>query len=422
MKKNIWIWNHYATDMYKNNGGRHYWFAENLIKQGYSATVFCANTYHNSSSEIISTKGQKWISAYAGEIPFVFVKTVAYAGNGLQRVLNMLMFYKNLFPVAKEYAKKNGKPDVILASSVHPLTLVAGIKIAKKFGVPCICEVRDLWPETLIAYGAIKKKSVIAKILYSGEEWIYKNANKLIFTMEGGKDYIVEKKWNQEAGGPVNLEKVYHINNGVDIELFDYNKQHYKIEDVDLENIESFKVIYMGAIRQVNRVGSLVDVAICLREKGVERVKILIWGEGDQGDSIQAKIEAEKLTNIVLKRAVPKEAVPYILSKSNLNVYILPDSSLYKYGISSNKSFEYFASGKPVLASANSGYSIIDRYQNGVCLDSFAPEKMADEIIRFANLQLEKYETYCRNANHAAQDYDFKVLTERLLAVMEKCQ
>ena len=65
--------------------------------------------------------------------------------------------------MAKEYAKSNGKPDIILASSVHPFTLVAGIKIAKKFGVPCICEVRDLWPESIVAYGALKKRSMIAK-------------------------------------------------------------------------------------------------------------------------------------------------------------------------------------------------------------------------------------------------------------------
>lgn len=52
MKKRIWIWNHYATDMFFNKGGRHYWFAENLIKKGYETTIFCASTRHNSSDWI----------------------------------------------------------------------------------------------------------------------------------------------------------------------------------------------------------------------------------------------------------------------------------------------------------------------------------------------------------------------------------
>ena len=44
--------------MFKNQGGRHYWFAQNLIKEGYDATVFCANTYHN-KSEFIDTGKKK---------------------------------------------------------------------------------------------------------------------------------------------------------------------------------------------------------------------------------------------------------------------------------------------------------------------------------------------------------------------------
>ena len=171
----------------------------------------------------------------------------------------MLFFYHNLFPVANDYAKIDGKPDVIIASSVHPLTLVAGIKIAKILHIPCICEVRDLWPESLVAYGFIKRNSLLAKILYQGEKWIYKRANKLIFTMEGGKDYIIEQGWAEESGGPINLDKVYHINNGVDLEAFNYNKDNYVVEDMDLDNEQTFKVVYVGSIRRVNNVKRIID-------------------------------------------------------------------------------------------------------------------------------------------------------------------
>ena len=49
MKKNVWIWNHYATNMFNDKAGRHYWFAENLIETGYNPTIFCASTIHNSN-------------------------------------------------------------------------------------------------------------------------------------------------------------------------------------------------------------------------------------------------------------------------------------------------------------------------------------------------------------------------------------
>ena len=69
----------------------------------------------------------------------------------------MIEYYLKIFGVARQEIKQRGKPDVILASSVHPLALVAGIKIAKKIGVPCVCEVRDLWPETFLDFGLQKK-------------------------------------------------------------------------------------------------------------------------------------------------------------------------------------------------------------------------------------------------------------------------
>ena len=126
MKKNIWILNHYATNMFKNQGGRHYWFAENLIKKGYKVTIFCASTFHN-SSDIIDTGNNKYIRDSVNGIPFVFVKTPCYIGNGFQRIKNMLFFYHNLFPVANDYAKIDGKPDVIIASRYRKGSQVQGV-------------------------------------------------------------------------------------------------------------------------------------------------------------------------------------------------------------------------------------------------------------------------------------------------------
>lgn len=211
MKKRIWLWNHYATDMYKNQGGRHYWFAQNLINEGYDTTIFCANTYHN-KPDYIDTGKKKYVVNVLNNIPFVFVKTSIALGNGLDRVKNMGLFYWHLFSVAKEYVKENGKPDVIVASSVHPLTMVAGIQIAKKMKIPCICEVRDLWPETIFMGGKLSEKGLFGRVLTHGEHWIYKKADALIFTKEGDTDYIKEQKWDTFHGGDVDLSKAYYIN------------------------------------------------------------------------------------------------------------------------------------------------------------------------------------------------------------------
>lgn len=417
MKENIWILNHYATSMFRDHGGRHYWFAKYLLNKKYKPTIFCASTIHN-SDEVIDTKKNRYISYTTDKIPFVFINTSPYKGNGIKRIFNMIAFYKSLFCVTKEYAGLYGKPDIILASSVHPLTLVAGIKIAKKMGIPCICEIRDLWPEGFIAYGLLKQNSLLARILYHSEKWIYTKADKLIFTMEGGKDYIVEKGWDKASGGPIDLDKVYHINNGVDLDVFNYNKEQYQFKDPDLENENTFNVIYTGSIRMVNKVGLLLDAAVVLKEKGVHDIKFLIWGDGNERKQLEVRVKEENLTNVSFKGRVDKKYIPYITSRSQLNIALGENLPLYSFGGSLNKMFDYFAAGKPVLFTFKLGYSIIDRYGAGLELSESSPMKIVESILYFKNLSEEEYSGYCENAKRAAKEYNFEKLTERLIDVI----
>ena len=415
MRKNVWIWNHYATNTFFDQGGRHYWFAENLIKEGYKPTIFCATTIHN-SNEIVDTKGKKYSTDSVNDIPYVFVNTPEYKGNGKKRIVNMISFYRRLFIVANEHAELNGKPDVIVASSVHPLTLVAGIKIANKFGIPCICEVRDLWPESIVAYGSLKRNSMIAKLLYQGEKWIYSKADKIIFTMEGGKDYIIEHGWDNDQGGPIEINKVHHINNGIDLKIFNYNKENCQLEDEDLKNPNIFKVVYTGSIRLVNKVDMLVDIAKQLRNTNI---KFLVWGDGDQVDTIRQKIRSEKLSNIALKGRVDKKYIPNILSKADLNIFLGETSDLFRFGLSPNKLFEYFAAGKPVLQTFKANYSIVENNSAGVELTENTPKAIADSVEFFSKLNEFEYQSLCEHSLSISKDYDFEKLTVKLIEIIE---
>ena len=415
MSKNIWLWNHYATDMYKDEGGRHYWFAENLIKKGYETTIFCANTYHN-KEEYIDTKNKKYTTDILNNIPFVFVKTVPALGNGIDRVKNMVLFYKNIFSVAKEYSKQTKKPDVIVASSVHPLTMLAGIQIAKKFKVPCICEVRDLWPEAIFAFNKSRENSILGKILVAGEHWIYKNADALIFTKEGDTDYIKEKKWDIEQGGDIDLNKCHYINNGIDFEQFINGSKNNIIEDEDLES-DKFNVIYTGAIRPVNNVGNLLDTAKLLKE--YKDIQFLIYGDGNQKEQLEERIKNENITNVKMKGFINKQSIPYILSKSSVNI-LNYSASQYNWsrGNSSNKLFEYMASGRPVISTVKMGYCIIDKYKCGISIENSTPEDLAKAILKIKNIDKEEYNDLSQNAIKGSKEFDFKVLTGKLISII----
>ncbi|MCI9421897.1 MAG: glycosyltransferase family 4 protein [Dorea sp.] len=415
----IWLMNHYATSMFEDRAGRHYWFAKELIARGYDVTVFCATTFLNNDKEI-DTKGKVLTVKRRDGIPFVFVKTVVSVGNGMDRVKNMGMFYWNLFPAAKAYAKKYGKPDIILASSVHPLTMIAGIQIAKKMKIPCICEIRDLWPEGIFRHGRITEKSLLGMALTKGEHWIYKRADALIFTKEGDTDYLKEKRWTLEQGGDISLSKCHYINNGVDVKAFEERRRKDILNDPDLSK-EKFNVIYAGTIRPTNHVGNLLDTAKLLLEKsGYEDVQILIFGDGMELPMLKERVERENIWNVRLKGFLERKFIPYILSCSSVNILnYAQDKCNWTRGNSSNKLFEYMASGRPVISTVHMGYSIINRYGCGVELDEDTPEALAEQIMKFHDMDQEEYSRIGMNAKTGAKDFDFVNLTDKLIKVIE---
>ena len=407
-KKTVWIFNHYAHGTYFNKGGRHYWFAKNLLKKGYEPTIFCASTRHNSDMSVDIPGGTYRLKSVE-KIPYVFVKTTKYK-NGIERIKNMWNFYKNLYPSTAEYGKEYGKPDVILASSVHPLTLLAGIKIAKKYNVPCICEIRDLWPETIVQYGTLKKNSLVAKLLYKGEKWLYNKADKLIFTIPGGKDYV------EEIG--LSSSKVRYINNGVDLEEYNKNKEEFIYSDEHLDNPSTFKILYTGSMGVANELTYLVQAAEKVQEKGIDNIQFILFGHGSQREKLKEYVQNKGLTNIVFKEKVEKKFIPNILSRSDLNVFTGKHIPLYKYGLSLNKLFDYIASGKPTLSNMESGYDILVKHDCGKSVKGGSVEALVDGILEFYNMDQKEYDQYCENSLTAIQNYDFKILTDKLEAII----
>jgi len=411
---NIWFINHYAVPTKYYPLARPATFAKYLIKAGHSVTIFAASSVHNSDINLITDKSSFRKEEIDG-IQYVYVRTSQYRGNGLGRIVNMLQFPIRLPSVCK----KMPKPDVILSTSVTPMACTVGIKLAKKYGCKAIAEIADLWPETFVAYNLIRRNNPILRLMYWYEKRMYKMADKIIFTMEGGKDYIIEKGWDKDSGGPIDLDKVHHINNGVDLEAFDYNKEHFQIDDADLKDNESFKVIYVGSIRLVNNLGLLLDTAKILKERGESKIKFLIWGDGNELEALKQRVQQEGLTNVSFKGRVDKKYVPYITSCGQLNIVLGKSSPLYKYGGSLNKMFDYFASGKPTLFTFRLGYSLIEKYEVGMELDTNDPIKIADAIMHFSEMPESQHQKYSINARAAAADFDFKILSSKLIKLLE---
>lgn len=412
--KKIWIWNHDATRMFADRAGRHYWFAAKLKERGYAPVVFCANINHFTGETRLLE--DVYEIAEVDEIPFIFVKTSPYQGNGLDRIKNWFSFYCNLFRIYKKVMEKVGKPELILASSVHPLTMVAGVQIAKRMKVPCICEVRDLWPEAIFNVGQVKENSLIGKILKAGEYWIYRNAHAMIFTKEGDTDYLREQGWLVEQGGKVDINKCHYINNGIDYKRYREQIREEVLVDADLEG-SKFHVVYTGTLRKVNNIENIINAAIILKEH--QDIDFLIFGEGVLREEMEKIVRENNLTNVRFKGYVNRQYIPYVLSKSSVNLLnYAQDLYNWKRGNSSNKMFEYLASGKPIISTVKMGYDILERYQCGVTLEECTAECLAEKILQVKDLPEEEYNKMGMRAQEAAQEFDFEKLTDKLEVVI----
>ncbi len=402
----IWLINHYAVPPRYYPLARQNYFAKYLMRAGHEVTIFAASTVHNSDLNLIEDDTPYREDVVDG-VHYVLIRCKSYHGNGVSRILNMLEFARKLPGVCNKYPR----PDAIVATSMPPMSCAAGIKLARKYGCRGIAEIADLWPESIVAYGIAGPRNPAVLYLRRLEKWIYKKADAVVFTMEGAYDYILEQGWERE----IPRSKVHYINNGVDLEQFRYNREHFTVDDPDLTDPDTFKVIYTGSIRKVNNLGLLLDAAKELRDP---RVRFLIWGDGDEREALQQRVAEENISNVVFKGRVEKKYVPYITSCADLNIAHNTPSSLFRFGISFNKLFDYLAAGKPVLSDFPCPYNPAVLLHASLCVDDPTAQNIAQAVTQVAAMEREQYNELCSNAEKAAVEYDFRNLTNKLLQVI----
>lgn len=404
---NIWLFNHYAVPPSLYPLARPYHFAKHLQKKGHKVTIFAASSVHLSDENLI-TDGCPMKARKIDGIRYVFLKARNYEGNGVQRILNFFDYTLRLFTQTGKF----NRPDVILATSVHPLTCAAGILLAKRYRCRCVVEIADLWPLTLVEYGAIREGQPVTRALYALEHWIYKKADAVLFTMYGGKQYIKDQGWEKD----VSLDKIYYINNGVDLETYRRQEKEEQYADADLDRPDTFKVLYTGSMGTANAMYDILDAADRLKEQ--TDIQFLLFGGGYLEEELKEYCKEKKITNVLFKGKVDKKYIPNILSKGNLNIMTGLSDRVSEYGLSMNKMFDYMASGKPTISNIQTRFDILEDNRCGVSIAAGDAQKMADAVKSFHDMDADLYEAYCVHAKEAVKQYDFKYLTEELEQIL----
>ena len=409
--KKIWIVNYYSTPPEYVSNPRHLEFADNLIEAGYDVTTISAGYLSDKNIDLVPDD-KKYIEVTYQENKFIHIKVKNFVGNGINRMISIFQFAWRIF----KYRNHFEKPDIIF-HNIHAPFDYPILWCAQKLKAKYIVEAWDLWPDSFVRFGLISKKNPITKFSYFIERRLYEKADKIIFTFEGGIDYLKEKKWTKELGGKIDESNVFYINNGVNLKKHQKNIENHQIHDKDLEDMDHFKVIYLGAIRLANNIKQLIDAANILKTN--LKIKFIIYGDGNDRDYLMQYCIENEIDNVIFKEKwIPLQNVPYVLSRSSLNIMNY-QKNFGIYGVSSGKLFQYLASGKPICANIKMNYCLINKNNLGIAENLDTPQKYADAILSIASLEEIDYKAMCERVKEVAEEFSYKALSEKLIKVLE---
>lgn len=411
IKKKIWLVNIHAMPPMFESRLRTIKYAYYLSEAGFDVTIFSSSFMHNMDKNLIEDK-QSYIKKKYDKLNFVLINTIGYKKNGIARFVNLFQFHLKLYLLRNKFES----PDVIVHGALPPFGNIIYFA-AKKLRAKYIIEVLDLWPESFVDLGVLSKKNLFIRLSYLSEKWLYKKADKVVFSMEGGRDYIIEKKWDIYSGGPIDLDKVHYINNGVDLNDFNYHLSTHKIKDQDLENDEIKKVIYIGSIRRANNLRELIDAAEILKD--YSNIKFLLYGDGEDREILQNHCEQRHIVNVIFKQKwIDPQYVPYVLSKSTVNILNYKSGSFGKYGGSQSKLFQYIASGKPICSNIKMRYCLINKYNLGIAQEFNSDDEYANAILSLVNLDNINSKRMSERAQEVVKEFDYRILTKKLIEII----
>ena len=186
-------------------------------------------------------------------VPYQFVPTPNYAGNGVGRVWNMAAFTAQFWRRARSYARQYGRPRMIVASSPQPYLFAATHRAARQLGALSVFEVRDLWPLSLIELGGVGEWHPLAFLTGQVERFAYRHADHVVSLLPHTLKHM------QQLG--LAPRRWHYIPNGI----ASVRRHDQAVASEALDRLRAwreqglFVVVYCGALGYPNNVGSLIE-------------------------------------------------------------------------------------------------------------------------------------------------------------------
>jgi len=259
------------------------------------------------------------------------------------------------------------RPEVIVATSPQLLCAAAGQLLSRRFRVPLVMEVRDLWPESLIAVGASGQQSLLVGSLERLARGLYARAAHIVTVTDSQRDVIVR------FGVPA--DRVTVVPNGVDRVFLDCGAA---LSAFAPGANGRFIVTYIGTIGMAHHLETLLEAAALLRDDS--RLHFRLVGEGARRDALESLARARGLANVEFCGEKPREEVARWIAESSACAVLLRRNDTFRTVVPS-KLLEIMAVGRPVILGVEGeARALLDRAAAGLSIEPENAQQLADAI------------------------------------------
>lgn len=401
----IWIINQYASTPATGLGGRHHHLARELAARGHRVYLIGAQWHH------LLREGQATDAAPLTErvdgYEFLRVPTPRYAhAHDKRRMLNWILFAWRLTALHRRIPDP---PDAIMCSSPSLFAILGAERLARRFSARLVFEVRDIWPLTLVEVGGLSPRHPMIRLMQWVEDWAYRRADRVVSNLPGAASHMVSRGMEHT--------KFSWVPNGFSTAEIE---RPQPLEDDVRAMIPAGKFVvgYAGTLGAANALDTLLDAAEMLR--AYEDISFVLLGQGKEKKALQLSASRRNLTNIHFLPAVPKDQVQSVLEHFDVCSLGLKAESLFRFGVSPNKLFDYLVSGKPIIYGIDSGhYRPVEDFRAGIQVPPGDAAALADAILKLRALKPAERRRMGENGRRAVlEQHEYGMLAGKLEAVM----
>ena len=298
------------------------------------------------------------------------------------------------------------KGDLVIATSPQLLCGVAGYIICRLKRLPFILEVRDIWPEGIVAAEGLKSRKLI-KIIEHAAIFLYRHSQKIVVVTESFKKIISKK------GIPG--EKIFIVKNGVDLTFFSQRDRENEVrKEFDLNG--RFVISYIGTIGLAHALNQVLYAAESLQN----RKDIIFLGSGAERDILIREKENKQLYNVIFIERQSRHLIPSFYAASDVCLVTLKKKPIFKTFIPS-KIFEIMAMARPIILGVDGETrEIVEKAEAGLFVEPENHKELTKTILKLYE-NPEKGQELGRNGRRFVMKYfDRDRLADDYLEILTK--